>query len=514
MLCRSAGWFAGLVVVLTVALINADEPAPTADRAPEAKPAEEPAAKPAVEEPATLDGISGELTYTTYFYTAAEAIIHGFENDTKVRIISMEKKGTVYTGTIDRMQTKTIGTGPGVFSFVANKKASILVGTPTSCAVVGYWLRDQDGNFRAQQLFTQLPSSAAHPDCRVVVWAWEDVKVDVNDYTADKILGSAEIKAGKYYEIKQDVLQNIGSHVVNFTADKPAISVQVYYDEGFTVPSSSGSNAGKLFYTYAGNITEGVNDVSVISYYTTAKVKIEDVNTGEEIWAGEVAKGGIHTVTLSQKFVKVTSDVDVSVQVVAYEHYKGGYAEHHFGNGGEGTGIETEFLITTPQELWIFAYYPGTDVRVINMKTDEEVWSGKLDEGQVRGVHPGHGYYRVLASKGVATMAGASSCGCQFSSAANQFAVDEALFAVVQEIREQRLDRAAKDGVTLSEAELNAPLSDDEVKQANTAVRSKTGRDNYTDAEVQDRLKAIQQQQQAEKDDPKPTPAERDESEK
>jgi hypothetical protein len=304
------------------------------------------------------------------------------------------------------------------------------------------------------------------------------------------------------------VLSGIGSHVVNFTADKPAISVQVYYDEGFTVPSSTGTNAGKLFYTYAGVITEGVNDVSMISYYTTAKVKVEDVNTGEEIWAGEVGKGDIHTLTLKEKFLKITSDVDISVQVVAYEHYKGGYAEHHLGNGGEGTGIETEFLITTPQELWIFAYYPGTDVRVIDVKADREVWSGKLHEGKVRGVHPGHGFYRVVASKGVATMAGASSCGCQFSSAANQFAVDEALFAVVQEIREARREQAEKDGVELTEEQLNAPLSAAEAVQANTAVRSKTGRDNYTDAEVQDRLKAIQQQQQAEKDEPKPTPAE------
>lgn len=468
---------------------------------PAAEPvADQPADKPEdkqPEKPVTLDGIAGELTYTTYFYTAAEAIIHGFENDTKVRIISMDKKGTVYSGTIDRMQTKTISTGAGVFSFVANKKASILVGTPSSCAVVGFWLRDQEGSYRAKQLFTQLPSSASSPDCRVVVWAWDDVKVDINDYTADKILGQAEIKAGKYFELKREQLKDIGSHVVNFTADKPAISVQVYYDEGFTVPSATGGGAGRLFYTYVGKITEGVNDLSVMSYYTTANVKIEDVNSGEEIWAGEVAKGDIHTLTTKEKHVKITSDVDVCVQVAPYEHYKGGYAEHHFGAGGEGTGIEPEFLLTTPQELWIFGYYPGTEVRVIDVKADKEVWSGTLNEGQVHGVHPGHGFYRVVASKGVATMGGASSCGCKFSSATSQFAVDEALFKVVQEIREQRIEAAAAQGVELDEAQLNAPLTDAEVKQANTAVRTKTGRDNYTDGEVQDRLRAIQQQQKA-----------------
>ncbi len=162
----------------------------------------EPATNKKPDAPATLDGISGELTYTTYFYTPAEAIIHGFENDTKVRIISMEQKGTVYEGTIGRMETTLVKTGPGVFSFVANKKASILVGTPSSCPVVGYWLRDQDGNFRARELFTQTPSGHQSADCRIVVWAWEDVKVDIMDRTAKKSLASGvAIKAGKYHEL-------------------------------------------------------------------------------------------------------------------------------------------------------------------------------------------------------------------------------------------------------------------------------------------------------------------------
>lgn len=496
-----------MVTLATACLLAAQQtprekpqtPAPRAVPVEPAQPAKEVAD---IKKPPTLDGITGELTYTTYFYTAKEAIIHGFENDTKVRVISMEKKGTVYEGTIGRMQTKYIPTGPGVFSFVANKKASILVGTPTSCAVVGYWLRDQDGNFRAKELFTQTPSAHGSPDCRIVVWAWEDVKVDITDQTTDKLLASGvPIKAGKYHELHGDALNGIDNHVVSFHADRKAISVQVYYDEGFTVPSENGSGAGRLFYTYVGTITEGVNDLSMISYYVTAKVRVEDVNSGEEIWKGEVAKGGIHTIPLKGRHVKITSDVDICAQVAPHEHYGPGYAEHHFGTGGEGTGIETEFLITTPGELWIFSYYPGNEVKVTEARTGKEVWTGRMGEGEARGVHPGQGFFRVKSSKGVATMAGANCCGCQFSSAANQFAVDEALFKVVQEIKEQRQADAARSGEKLPEAQLNAPLTPAEVKQANTAIKRETGRQGYTDAEVLDRLKSIQQQQQ-----PKPQP--------
>src|SRR5262249_34652251 len=99
-------------------------------------------------------------------------------------------------------------------------------------------------------------------------------------------------------------------------------------------------------------------------------------------------------------------------------------------------------------------------------------------------------------SRGVATMAGANCCSAQFSSAANQFAVDEALFKVVQVIREQRQQEAGKRGDKLTEAQLNAPLSRDELKQANDAVKTSTGRTTYTDEEVNARLRTIQQQQQ------------------
>lgn len=496
---RTTHLVATLLVSLATALLLTAQQAEPQKRDPakkDAKPEQAKAEPQKKANDATLDGITGELTYTTYFYTPAEAIIHGFEENTKVRIISMERKGTVFEGTVGKMETKLIPTGKGVFSFISNKKASILVGTPTSCAVVGYWLRDQEGNFRSNHLFTQTPSSHGSPDCRILVWAWEDVTLDIVDRNANKTLADGvKIKAGKYHELVGAALDGVDSHVLSFQANKKAISVQVYYDEGFTVPAQNGTGAGKLFYTYVGKITEGVNDLSMISYYVTAKVRVEDVNDGSEIWKGEIKKGGIHTIPLKGKHVKVTSDVDIAVQVAPFEHYGPGYAEHHFGTGGEGGGIEPEFLITTPGELWIFSYYPGNDIQVTDAKTGKEIWSGRMGEGEARDVNPGQGFFRVKASKGVATMAGAACCGCQFSSATNQFAVDEALFKVVQEIREQRIEAAAKDGRKLDEKAINAPLSGPELKQANDAVKTTTGRTTYTAEEVNDRLRVIQEQQ-------------------
>src|SRR5688572_30798804 len=69
------------------------------------------------------------LMYTTYFYTAAEAVVHGYAADTKVRIVSLERNGTIWEGTVGIGETKTVQTGKGVFGFLSDKKASILVGT-------------------------------------------------------------------------------------------------------------------------------------------------------------------------------------------------------------------------------------------------------------------------------------------------------------------------------------------------------------------------------------------------
>lgn len=289
----------------------------------------------------SIDAISGDLLYTTYFYTAGEAIIHGFEDDTEVRLISVSQGGTVFTGKVNASETKRVSTGAGVFSFVANKKASILVGTPSSCAVVGYWLRDQEGNFRAQRLFTHLPSSAGSADCRVVIWAWEDIEVTIADLTSDKQIDKVQIKKGDYHEIVGAPLNAINDHVVDFRCESSAMSVQVYYDEGYFVPAETGRGAGRLFYTYVGTITNGKNDLNLISYYTDAKVTVEDINGGDEIWSGTVAKGDLHTITLAGRHVKIKSDVEISVLVAPYEHYKTIYAEHHFGVGGEGTGIDS-----------------------------------------------------------------------------------------------------------------------------------------------------------------------------
>ncbi len=439
-----------------------------------------------------LAGGKQRLMYTTYFFTAAEAVIHGYENDTKVRIVSLEKNGTVFEGTVGRGQTKLVRTGRGVFGFLTDKKASVLVGTPSSCTAVGYFVRDREGSFRSDHFFTELPSGVSAAGARVVLWAWEDLSATVTDLTADKALAKTEIKAGRYYTIPYETLAALGSHVLDIAADRDQLMVEVYYDEGFFIPSRDGRAAGKIFYGYVGDITEGVNDLQLISYYSNTNVVVTDVDNGETLWRGQVKKGGIEAVTLSKKYVKVVADHEIAVAIAPYKHYQGGYAEHYFSFGAEGTGIEHDFLITSPQELWLFSYYDGSAVDVEDAVSGKKIFSGTLGAGHVRGLEPGFGFYRVRSSKGISVMAGSNACGGEYSPAAGLFAVDEALFQVVQEIKDERRQRAAAEGRKLSDAEAAAPLTTEEMEKAQDAVKTKTQASTpMAPAEIQQRLDSM-----------------------
>lgn len=443
-------------------------------------------------------GEGTQLMYTTYFYTAAEAVVHGYEPDTHIRVVSLADKGTVYQGVINEGEAKLIPTGAGVFGFLSDKKASILVGTPSSCTAVGYFVKNREGSFRADQFYTQLPSSISAQGAKLVVWAYEDTKLTISDRSGDAGKGSKAIfngflAAGKHTTFDSDKLGALSGHVLDIRADRPVISVEVYYDEGFVVPGKDGRASGRLFYAYVGDITEGVNDLQLISYHMNAKAVVEDADTGERIWSGVVEKGGIQAITLSRRYVKVVSDQEISVGVGPFKHYGAGYAEHHFSMGSEGTGIENEFLVTTPGELWIFSYFKDARVEVTNAQTNKKVWSGTLSSGQVSGLTPGFGMFRVTSTKGISVMGGSSACGGEYSPAAGMFTVDETLFKVVKQIQEQRMQKAQAEGRTLTPAEASAPLTATEIVQAQDSVKKATKRAAPMSApEIQQRIDEMQ----------------------
>jgi hypothetical protein len=434
----------------------------------------------------------GRLMYTTYFYTAAEAVVHGYEANTKVRIVSMETGRPVWAGEVGAGETELVATGRGVFSFIADRKATILVGTPSTCTVVGYWARDENGGFRSDHFFVRLPASTNQGDERLIVWAWEATRVTVVDRTTDRAIYSGTIPAHGRYEIPRDGLNNLGSHVLDVRAETPTISVQVYQDEGFSVPAETGRTSGRDFLTYVGNITEGVNDLILVSYFSDVHANVQDIETGEVLFDGTLAADSIRTFTLNNRYVRVRSNGEISVMVTPFEHYQANYAEHHYSGGSEGTGIDNDFIVPTPGELWIFSYLNNNSVRVEDMRSGQEIWRGTLQAGHAQGLTPGHGLFRVRTSTAASVMGGSQACGAEFSPAGRLFEVDEALMQAVVEIRQARQQAAQERGEVLTPEAAAAPLTPSEVQRATRRVRDRTGSTVFDEAAVEERLEAME----------------------
>lgn len=477
----------GFVISLLGALTVVGATA-SAATAPATAPSSAPASQPGSAVPKAM--------YTTYFYTAAEAIIHGYEAKTQVRIISLAQHATVWQGVINAGEAKLIPTGSGVFAFLSDKKASIMAGTPSSCTCVGYFVRDETGNYVSDHFFAQLPASTSGPDSRLLVWAWQDTGYTITDVTTDKVLYTGKLAAGKYLELQNETVSALSNHVLSFRSDRKALAVQIYYDEGFIVPSRDGRGVGKEFMTYVGSITEGKNDLNFIAYQVDTEVTATDLKSGEKIWSGTVKAGTIKSLTLTRRYVKVTASHEIATSVIPFDHYpSGGYAEHHYGVGLEGSGIDHDFLLPTPGEVWIFSYYDNTQVTVSNARSGKQVWQGKLDAGNAQGLTPGFGLYRIKSSNGTSVMGGSNACGGDYSPAAGMFRVDEEVMRVAQQIVQERRQAAAAKGETLSAAQAAAPLTEEENKRVQKRVKAALGSSLNAD-EVQQRFEASQQQQQ------------------
>lgn len=438
----------------------------------------------------TVTAADNQLMYTTYFYTAGEAVVHGYEANTKVRVVSLDRKGTIWEGTVGPGDTRVVQTGSGVFGFIADKKATILVGTPTSCNAVGYFLKDQNGSFKSNRFFTQLPPGAGGAQ-HFVVFAYEPTFVELFKKDAKKPFKTAELPAGGFLDLAGAVLGELSGQTIEVKASGKGVTAEVYYDEGFMVPADNGRGSGKRFMTYVGTITEQVNDLNIIAQGLNAKVKVRDLKTNKTLFEGGIEKGTLKSLTLADVFAEVTSDVPVNVVVAGYKHFQGGYAEHHFQTGLEGSGIENDFLVTTSGELWLFSYFSGNSITVEDAKTGKSIFSGTIQAGQVRGLQPGFGLFHVKGSKGLSVMGGASSCGADYSPAGSMFAVDEALFQVIAQVHEERVKAAEAQGRKATEDELNAPLSAAEWKKNEAKVAPAAARPMTLD-EVNERAATMQ----------------------
>jgi hypothetical protein len=443
---------------------------------PPSRPGEPPKPKPPAPPPPAK---AGDQMYTTYFYTASEAVVHGYQDKTRVRIVSLadpltkRKAGTIWEGTIGIGESKTIPTGAGVFGLLSDKKAAILVGTPSTCEAVGYFVKDEEGRFRSNHFFTQMPRATYSPDVRMVVWAYDAADVAIHATKTQKLLARKSLDAGGRLVLDAKALADLGNDTVEISSTKSPVGVEVYYDEGFIVPSVTGSGSGTDFYTFVGALTQGNNDLDLVTTDDNAHVKVTDLDGGKSIYDGTVKAHGIHVLNMSDRYVRVQSDKPIQLAVAAYEHDGKGYAEHHFATGHDGGGIDNDFTVTTPEQLWLFSYFDHNPITITDGQGNK-IFAGSLDAGNGHGLTPGLGLYHVHSAKGMSVMGGSNQCGADYSPAAGMFAVDEAMLKVIQQVTEARIEEAKSRGVTLTpQAAEAAPITSQEWDRYSAPARAK-----------------------------------------
>ncbi len=469
-----------LTLALSATLLGcqraSDAPPSPAPLVPTPTPGPGVAPRPVV--PADAVDAAASRMYTTYFYTAGEAVIHGYAADTHARIVALSdpgthrEAGTIWEGTVATGEAKTVTTGAGVFGLLSDKKAAILVGTPSSCAVVGYFVKDEEGRFLTRHVYAQLPAKAQLGGERVVVWAYDAAQVTIRVPATQKVLATKTLAAGGRLELDRDAIGKLGDQVIEISSTGAPVSTEVYYDQGFIVPARTGRGTGTDFYAFVGALTAGSNDLDVVPIDHDALVHIVDVDTGAPIWDGKIPAGGIHATNLANRYVRVTSDEEVEVMVAAYEHDAPGYAEHHFATGRQGGGIDSDFELTTSQGLWLFSYFADNAITVTNATTGAKVYAGSLGAGAGHALSPGNGLYRVHGAKGLSVMGGANACGADYSPAAGMFAVDDQMLRVIEQVKAARIEAAHVSGVAATPAAMAAPISDAEWKSYGAPARA------------------------------------------
>ena len=354
--------------------------------------------------------IIGGYAYVSTLYTNYDIILIGWTDGTKIIVQDAETNVILWDGTLDKGNYELISPGEGVYKVGSDEKISIIAGSPESCTVVGYYARNKDGLAAGTEFYTYIPPTALRGGEHLDVFAYQDgTTVTIENAQTGAVLLTKTLNKGEWATLTG----NLGELL--FISSDKKVSVLTYFDEGYYVPTESGLFTGNEFFTFVGDITNGVNDINIVAYQDVTSASIKNAETGATIWSGSLDKGKIHSETLTNVYVHVESNKPVSVAVIPFKHYTAGYHEHHFVPDMNGGGVGTEFYVPSRDggQLWIFSYHDNNHIEVYK-ETGELYWEGDLDVGGWYDVAPEYGIYHVISDEPTSILSGYGYCGASF----------------------------------------------------------------------------------------------------
>lgn len=358
----------------------------------------------------TDNDIAPEDLLEAFVFAINEIGYFAYENTTQLETpegdLSLSRGDAQFTSNLNR----------GTYRVAGDKRFSILTGDPRSSPVVGYYAVDQNGFGLSREIQTYVPPNRFFSgESKFIVFGYEDgSSVRVSKSDSDATVWEGTLDEGEHKVLTSSVADSF----LRVTASKP-VAALAYYDQGYYVPAANRQFTGEKFYTYAGTITNGFNDLTVTAYSDRTEVTIRDTETGETVGtttldSGEQYVEGINT----GRYLTVESSAPISVAVQPHRRNWGssGYNQNHYTPARSGSFIGREFVEDTLRDdyMYAFAYEDNTQVSLFSTDGGFER-SVTLDAGEEIRFEPGAGTWRVIGNKSISMVAGFGTFSASFA---------------------------------------------------------------------------------------------------
>jgi hypothetical protein len=351
------------------------------------------------------------------FYTPGEALLFSYYNNTY--LVLRDSSGSIsWNGTLEEGESKQLTLDGGIYSATGSNPYTLIVGTSQTETVVGYYAIDTFGKGISKNLYTFIPApDPLYPQSQFIIFSYTNgTAVTVTDARFKTVLWQGILNEGQNFneELSNATWQN---RTVRVESTFP-VSALCYLDQGFIVPSSTGLFTGTLFYTFAGNITNGNNDLNIVGYHDNTWVKISDITSKSSVWNGTLSAGEVHSEVFAKPtFLAIESNQSVAVTVDPYPTWPTMYQAALCAGDMDGNLIGKNFFATARGGgyLRIIAYQNDAHVTLTDQKTHALVWDGTLDEMESHTETTSHTVYNVTCDKPVSVLEGYGEWSAMFA---------------------------------------------------------------------------------------------------
>ncbi|KAA3614967.1 MAG: T9SS C-terminal target domain-containing protein [Calditrichaeota bacterium] len=317
------------------------------------------------------------FVFATTTYTFKDIVLFSYFDESVFYLISQD--GTpLDTVSLNKDEFHFFSPGKGIYRIESNNTFSVLIGDPISKSILGYFAVDESGSPLSTRLNTYMPNDPWGGE-KFIVFSYNDnTEIFIKNLTDTSIVAASILNKGEHL-----ALDNQFGKFFSVTANKP-VSALSYGDQGYFVPATNGTFAGKHFYGFSGYVGRWANGIVVTAYYDSTNYQVLNSETGDTISQGTISVGeatqlGIYNDT----YWEVQTDKPVTTANIPYAAWSKNYYYMARQIDESGHGIGTHFL--TPVitgDYDIFSFDDDNHITVVNKANNDTVYNAILNMGE------------------------------------------------------------------------------------------------------------------------------------